>query len=723
MSLPPRTCRAGSLPPRQESTSTSVCPEVFQDLYLDAKFRAERLRRQEIWREEQEIRDGTRRRAVLARRLVSGRRRYHQTLSQSKGPSLEAAVATHVDREKETKRRTKEYREALANWDRKRRELEELAECTFTPALHTREGQREALEERRRLVQAERDRLRKQAPDTRKARSASPLRERLPSPSPSPSPVRSPSKTPSTTSTSAAAAAALAKVAASRAAARAGGGRATLAHAAESGRRGRDGLQSSSSAHRGKQLSATLPARSMALQDGGPLNSARSAYSAASTASVSRGNPSTPLVAASPPTAPAPVPVPVLASNCASSGNHAACFAPPERLVSVPVPASPLYIQPRLQSRERPASPIPDTPREVSPTARGKESLSRQQLLPHSPPAAQRNTSHVPWSTQSTTSGTPTRSNSRAIELAGAPSSWASESVGPSVDCPAIATPMPATMVGVQASASWAPQGLMTPTSSAPPGGAITPRVVVVSSMSPMHTPLTSATPTSMGPWVAGRPLELSRPTFATAAPATPRTAATAATVATTPRTTAAAAALTPRTATAAMAATSATHFPSSPPPPRSSSSSSSVSYNNSTNINSNSINNSNSNNHHRQSSSSVATVVVRAPSASPRWSPQSSTPLHPNSGTSLVSTPTRAPTTAAAGGGVAAGGVVAAAGVGGVAAGGAAATALYCPTSAASTSLPMAFPVAASCSSSASASASASSSGLPWNLLEPWSS
>lgn len=157
------------------------CPEIFNDLYADALSRVQRVRHRELERQEQELRDAHRQRAEHLQRVHATHSRYKRR-TQFVGEFAEGRDA-HLDREEDMLRRRVEWRHRRAAWDQQCRDLEELAECTFTPALYTKDGQRAALEERRRLVEEERERLETFAPDTRRERSASPLRSRA-SPTP-----------------------------------------------------------------------------------------------------------------------------------------------------------------------------------------------------------------------------------------------------------------------------------------------------------------------------------------------------------------------------------------------------------------------------------------------------------------------------------------------------------------------------------------------------------
>jgi len=171
-----------SVPPNYyDDEDQEFCPEIFNDLYADALSRVQRVRHRELERQEQELRDAHRQRAEHLQRLHATHNRYKRR-TQSVGEFAEGRDA-HLDREEDMLRRRVEWRHRRAAWDQQCRDLEELAECTFTPALYTKDGQRAALEERRRLVEEERERLETFAPDTRRERSASPLRSRA-SPTP-----------------------------------------------------------------------------------------------------------------------------------------------------------------------------------------------------------------------------------------------------------------------------------------------------------------------------------------------------------------------------------------------------------------------------------------------------------------------------------------------------------------------------------------------------------
>mmetsp|Transcript_28583 Transcript_28583/g.66225 ORF Transcript_28583/g.66225 Transcript_28583/m.66225 type:complete len:563 (-) Transcript_28583:255-1943(-) len=147
----PRTASAHS---KERKESSVTAGSVFQDLYEDAISRMGRQQSRQSEKETREREESQRMRREHSERLRKEQQRYSQQ-RHSNGP-IEDGFHAHLSREAYHMKRKESRRQRMSDWQKRRQDLEELAECTFAPVLSTEAAHRAREQRRCELLEAER---------------------------------------------------------------------------------------------------------------------------------------------------------------------------------------------------------------------------------------------------------------------------------------------------------------------------------------------------------------------------------------------------------------------------------------------------------------------------------------------------------------------------------------------------------------------------------------
>lgn len=138
----------------------SPCPPVegvFRDLYSDAVRRMSEFKQRSSAKAQEQLVEAERQRNLAAHRLREHQRQY-ECRPHSSGPIPEG-FAAHLEREARMVQRKWERARKQYEWQRRRMDLDELAECTFTPSIFTRPEDRTEATLRSEFIHQEKSRI------------------------------------------------------------------------------------------------------------------------------------------------------------------------------------------------------------------------------------------------------------------------------------------------------------------------------------------------------------------------------------------------------------------------------------------------------------------------------------------------------------------------------------------------------------------------------------